>query len=68
MEFLEFEDPNVYRKKIKGFSLAFHIKGKNYRIPDDDPAHKYKVRYKKIPFSDVKKMVQEIRDKRENEK
>ena len=38
------------------------------RIPDDDPANKYKIRFKKIPFSDVRKVVEEIRVKRENDK
>lgn len=38
------------------------------RIPEDDPGKKYKIRFKKIPFSDVKKVVQEIRDKREKDK
>lgn len=38
------------------------------RIPEDDPGNRYKIRSKKIPFSDVRKVVEEIRDKREKDK
>jgi len=48
--------------------LAFNIRDKKSRVPEDDPGHRYKVKHKKIPFSDVKKMVEEIREKREKEK
>lgn len=38
------------------------------RVAADDISFNYKVRYKKIPFADVKKEVQAIRDKREKDK
>ena len=38
------------------------------RLSENDIGKKYKVRFKKIPFSDVKKVVQEIREKREKDK
>lgn len=62
------DNPNEYRKMMKGYNIPFNMREKYTRVDDDDIAHKYKVRYKKIPFSDVKKMVQDIRDKREAKK
>ena len=58
----------AYTAKVKGFHNPFHIHEKLSRIPEDDIGHKYKIRNKKVPFSDVKKIVQEIRDKREKDK
>lgn len=65
---MELDDKEAYQKKMKGFHLPFYMHEKLSRIPDDDPANKYKVRFKKIPFSDVRKVVEEIRDKREKDK
>lgn len=48
MEFLECDDPNKYRKKIKGFHMAFNIRDK-MRIPSEDGADgksKYKFKPK----------------------
>jgi len=42
MRFLECHDPNKYRKKIKGFHMAFNIRDKEQRISADDPSRKYK--------------------------
>jgi len=54
-EFLKLGDLAYQKKKMKGYMLPFHIREKNMRIPEDDPAHRYKVRNKKIPFSEVRK-------------
>ena len=40
MRFLECHDPNKYRKKIKGFRLAFNIREKEGRVPEEDPTGK----------------------------
>ncbi|CDW77792.1 UNKNOWN [Stylonychia lemnae] len=67
-KYMELDIPQAYQKKLKGFHLPFFIHEKYERIPEDDPGQRYKVRFKKIPFSDVKKVVQEIREKREKDK
>lgn len=56
-KYMELDYPEIYQKKLKGFHLPFFIHDKYERIPEDDPGHRYKVRFKKIPFSDVKKVV-----------
>ena len=48
--------------------MAFNVRENFERIPHTDLSNKYKIRFKKIPFADVKKMVKEIREKREKEK
>jgi hypothetical protein len=65
---MEIDDKKAYTEKMKGFHLPFYIHEKNARIPEDNPGQRYKVKKHKIPFSDVKKVVQEIREKREKEK
>ena len=65
---MEIDDLKTYQGKIKGYHMPFFMHEKYERIPESDPGHRYKVRYKKIPFSEVKKVVQEIRDKRERDK
>jgi hypothetical protein len=50
---MQLDDFNTYRKKLKGYCLAFSIKDKT----KDEEGLKYKVRYKKIPFAEVKKVV-----------
>ena len=44
--YLECHDPIKYRKKIKGFNLAFNIRDKNFRIPVEE-SHKLKMNKKK---------------------
>ena len=51
MVFLECHDPVKYRKKIKGFHMAFNIRDKVYRISEDD---KSKYKFKGKP-EDIKK-------------
>lgn len=62
------DDQNLYKQKIKGFNLAFSIREKYERIPEDDPGHRYKVKNKKVAFAEVKKLVKQIREKREKAK
>eukprot|EP00347_Sterkiella_histriomuscorum_P016688 403352238 len=66
--YMELDNSQAYQKKLKGFHMPFFMHDKYERIPEDDPGKRYKIRFKKIPFSDVKKVVQEIRDKREKDK
>jgi hypothetical protein len=40
-EMIECHDPNKYRKKIKGFHLAFNIREKDLKIPDDKQKYKF---------------------------
>ena len=54
---MEIDDPKAYQKKLKGYHLPFFMHEKYERIPEDDPGNRYKVRFKKIPFSDVRKVV-----------
>ena len=51
------DDKRIYMKKMKGFHLPFYLHDKNPRIPDNDPGHRYKIRNKKVPFSDVRRIV-----------
>lgn len=53
---------------MRGYCIPFSMKDKYERIPEDDPGHRYKVKRQKIPFSEVKKAVSEIREKREKER
>ncbi len=65
---MEIDDFKAYQKKLQGYHLPFYMHEKYERIPEDDPGNRYKVRGKKMPFQEVKKMVQEIRDKREKDR
>jgi len=65
---MEIDDKKAYKSKIKGYHMPFFMHEKYERIPENDPGNRYKIRNKKIPFMEVKKVVQEIRDKREKEK
>ena len=65
MEFMECDDPTKYRKKIKGFHMAFNIREK-MRIPDEEKS-KYKFKSKQ-PIDEIKKNVEEIKIKRTSER
>lgn len=66
--YLQIDLPNnFFRQKIKGYCLAFNIRDKYERISKDDIGSRYKVKNKKHDFNDVKKVVQEIREKRERD-
>ena len=52
---------------MKGYHIPFHLHDKYTRIPEDDIANRYKIKLKKIPFQDVRRAVQEIKEKRERE-
>lgn len=36
MAFLQCHDPMKYRKKIKGYHMAFNIRDKAFRIPEHE--------------------------------
>jgi hypothetical protein len=36
LAYIECHDPNKYRKKIKGFHMAFNIREKVLRMPEDE--------------------------------
>ena len=65
LEFIECHDPNKYRKKIKGFHIAFSIREKIQNVPDDKG--KYKFTAKQVP-EEIKKQALELKSKREQEK
>ena len=48
--------------------MPFYLHDKATRVEEDDIGHNYKVKNKKLPFSDVKKIVADIRDKRERDR
>ena len=54
LAFLECHDPNKYRKKIKGFHLAFNIKDKVIRQGEDNLS-KYKFK-SKMTTEEIKKL------------
>ena len=68
MKYLEIDDLRQYQSKMKGFHMPFYLHDKATRVEDDDIGHNYKVKNKKLPFSDVKKIVADIRDKRERDR
>lgn len=53
MEFLECHDPTKYRKKIKGFHMAFNIHEKVIRVSEEDMS-KYKFK-SKLSAEEIKK-------------
>lgn len=62
--FIECHDPTKYRKKIKGFHMAFNIREKPYRIPDEE-----KLRFKgtskpKQSADEIKRNVKDLKSKR----
>lgn len=65
---MELDDAKAYSNKIKGFHVGFYMNDKFTRVPHDDLGHKYKVRHRKKAFADVKKVVTEIREKREKDR
>ena len=53
MIFLECHDPAKYRKKIKGFHLAFNVREKVLRIGEEDkPKYQFK---NKLSAEEIKK-------------
>jgi hypothetical protein len=64
LNLIECHDQSAYRKKIKGFRLAFNIRDKTYRIPVDKV---YKeVKRSKQSADEIKQKVKEMRDNRVN--
>jgi hypothetical protein len=66
MQYLECHDPNKYRKKIKGFHIAFNIREKVLRIGEDELS-KYKFKSKLTP-EEIKRLAAEAKAKRASEK
>jgi hypothetical protein len=65
LNLIECHDQSAYRKKIKGFRLAFNIRDKTYRIPVDTVYKDVKNRSKKSA-DEIKQKVKEMRDNRVN--
>ena len=63
LNFIECHDPIAYRKKIKGYRLAFNVRDKNFRIPESTLNKEVKVRNKETA-NEIKKKVQEMKDNR----
>ena len=62
MQYLECHDPNKYRKKIKGFHIAFNIREKVLRVGENELSN-YKFKSKLSP-EEIKKLAQEAKLKR----
>ncbi len=62
MQYLECHDPNKYRKKIKGFHIAFNIRDKELRIKQDELS-KYKFQ-SNLPPDEIKRLAKEAKLKR----
>ena len=64
LAYLECHDPIKYRKKIKGFNLAFNIRDKNFRIPVEE-SHKLKMTKKRqSELDEVKRGTIDLKIKR----
>lgn len=46
LDFIECHDPTAFRKKAKGYRLAFNVRDKNFRIPESTLKKEVKVRSK----------------------
>jgi hypothetical protein len=53
---LECHDPIKYRKKIKGFHMAFNIRDKGFRIPINEETVKFNKANKKQSSEEVRKI------------
>jgi hypothetical protein len=59
LQYLECHDPSKYRKKIKGFHIAFNIREKVLRVGEDELS-KYKFKSKLSP-EEIKKLAAEAK-------
>lgn len=66
LDFIECHDQAAYRKKIKGYRLAFNIRDKQYRIPESTLSKGIKQRNKESA-EEIKQKVQEMKERRINE-
>ena len=66
LQVMECHDPNKYRKKIKGFHIAFNIREKQGRIGENELSN-YKFK-SKLPPEEIKKLATEAKMKRAHEK
>lgn len=65
LNFIECHDQAAYRKKIKGFRLAFNIRDKSYRIPENTLKKEMKFKSKQSA-EEIKQKVKEMKDNRIN--
>jgi hypothetical protein len=63
LDFIECHDQIAYRKKIKGFRLAFNIRDKNYRIPESTLKKEMKPKNRETA-EEIKTKVQEMKANR----
>lgn len=66
LDFIECHDQLAYRKKIKGYRLAFNIRDKHYRIPEETLKSGLKIRSKQSA-EEIKQKVAEMKQNREAE-
>jgi hypothetical protein len=59
LAYLECHDPNKYRKKIKGFHIAFNIREKVLRVGPEDLS-KYKFQ-SKMSTDEIRKLAHEAK-------
>ena len=64
---MECGESNKYRRKIKGFTLPFNIKEREYRISTEDKSRRYKFKSEKT-IDDIKREVQIVKEKRVEER
>ena len=64
MGYLECHDPIKYRKKIKGFHLAFNIRDKQFRIPIEETFKAKQEKKKKHDIDEIKKHAMELKIRR----
>ena len=67
LQYIQWEDPNKYKKKIIGFSSPFGVIDKNERIDKEDKSKKYKFKSKEDKEL-IKAKVREIKTQRDNQK
>ena len=60
---MECHDPNKYRKKIKGFRLAFNIRDKYERIDENDGGRKFKFKHNPSA-AEIRQKVSEMKQAR----
>ena len=64
LQYLQVHDPAKYRKKIKGFHIAFNIREKP---GNNDELSKYKFQ-SKLPPEEIKRLAAEAKARRVSEK
>ena len=60
---LECDCAEKYRKKMSGASAPFYTRGSTYRIPENDPARKYRYRNSKTS-DEIKEIIETLKMRR----